>query len=316
MKNTYINEQDLVNYPFAEGQNLPFPRHAVSALQVAFRNAVQTPAWSISDITVTGVELGNNVLTLAITANNDKYLGRLSAKSDSVASFSVTVDGIAIHAILETGNLKGIDPMSAACALKLDPSCVLPCTWLHNDNYQGYMVINGYTYPIGECLDIKVAGELTVKARTVWTEDDGQSPSHQMTNIIYEDVEGWLEAGAGSFASAQLGTYDMVTSINGIPVRSSASEEYAPKLEFRVVPLDTEPSSLPTLGRIKFSVQNGVPADDISDDPESIGPGVVPRGFNDTMGNATILSVIGGPQIPNCYVDNDQSGEPDAITVN
>lgn len=315
MKNTYINEQDLVNYPFAEGQTLPFPRHVVSALQVAFRNAVTVPGWTVDSISVTGVEIGNGVLTLAVSANDNVYIGRLSAKSNSTSHFDMTVNGIHLHAIMETGNLDDIKPMSASCVLRLDPSCVLPCTWLHSDTSQNVLVINGATYPIGECLDIKLAGELTVKATTVWSEDDGQSSSHQLTHIIYEDVEGWLEADSGSYMVSLLGTYDMVTSVNGIPVRSSASVEYAPRLEFRVVPLDTEPSSLPTMGRIKFSTQNGLPPGHISDNPSSVDAGIVPTGFNDTIGNATVLTVIGGPQVPNCYYD-DQSGSPDDSTLN
>jgi hypothetical protein len=312
MKNTYINEQSLLNYPFAEGQALPFPRHAVSALHVVFRHTLRTASWSVDTITVSGVEIGKNVLTLALAVNDNVYIGRLSVASRSTGTLVSTVDGIQFHAMLETGNLQGIDPMSAACSLTLDPSCVLPCTWLHSDNEQNSLVINGYVYPIGECLDIRTAGALETQTRT----ELDQAQEHVNPSIVYADVDGLLQPGAGAFTNTQFGTYDMIKAINGIPVRGSADPATAPRLEFRVVPGDTEPAGTPTLSRIKFGLVNGIAPEKITTDPEDAGPDLVPLGFNDTVGNATIISVIGGPQIPNCYMSSDQSSRPDDPTIN
>ena len=314
MKNTYINDQNLVNYPFAEGQTLPFPRHAVAGLSVCFKGNYDG-SQDISKATVSGVEIGNGQITLTLCVNDNEYIGKLVAKSGSVASFNNIYNARThVHAMLEAGNLDGIEPMSAACDLRLDPSCVLRADGYHlDDTPYRYMTVDGEVYPVGECLHVQLEGALTVHTSTpdLW-EPDAPEPSGLDWTTLCANVEGWLTAGSGSFsvAASSAGTYEMVTSVNGVAVRGTASGQ-APVLCFMVVPEQTEPSTTNTMRRLKFGVVNGLTTDQLVDDDDDIGPNRVLRSFNSVMGSGTVLTVIGGPLVPNCYGPADQAQNPD-----
>lgn len=317
MKNTYINDQELVNYPFAEGQVLPFPKGAVAGLSLCFMSPWQDAPWSVQSITVTGVEIGGGQITLTLCVNGSTYLGRLTAASRSSASFNVPLNqSTHMHAMLEAGNLDSIQSMSAACELHLDPSCITGVQGRHYDNTEyANLIVNGYEYPVGECLDIQVAGALTAQSTFAYNYDQYGEPTTVIPSAVYFDVEGWLAAGSGAFVMSQLGTYDMVTSINGVAVRGTPTDP-KPKLMFRVIPLNSEPAATATMRRIKFGIVNGLTTAQIAEDRLHVGPNKLLEGFNDLMGSGTVLTVTGGPLVPNCYGSTDESASPDDPTIN
>lgn len=305
MRNTYINDNSLVNYPFADGAALPFPRDLITGLSVCI---FQKTAAAVASVEATGLEIGENGVTLALSVNGDTLIGRLTARIGGSAELAVDNALFRAYMFMQTGTCSGTPYMSVPCLLPLDPSCVVVMTGDCLGRIP-HVYVSGDKVPVGEKLDLVFGGSLS--ASDFIEPEASDAIGHTgLADALTVTVEGWAGEDDVTTVAGTLAGYDMVTSINGVPVIGDSQGSV--RLNLEVVPLDDEPSGTDTRNRMAFGMWNGVKDSQLTADPDDAGADVVPYGFNDMVGNSTIVSVIGGPEIPNCYGSDDESGDPDA----
>lgn len=305
MRNTYINDNSLVNYPFVDGVELPFPKNLITGLSVCiYPKSVTT----VTSVEATGIEIGEDGVTLALSVNGSIYLGRLSAAIGKTAELEFENAQFRVYMFMQTGTCTDIPYLSAPCQLPLDPSCVT----LMQDDCLGHIpqiYVSGDKVAVGEQLDLVFTGSLT-SSDFIEPTDSVAIAYTNFTDALTVNIEGWATEDDNTTITSTLTGYDMVTSINGVPV--VGDDNGSVKLKLEVVPLDDEPSGTDTRNRMAFGLWNGVTSNQLANDQHDAGANVVARGFNDIVGNSTIVSVIGGPEIPNCYGADDESDAPDA----
>lgn len=305
MRNTYINDNSLVNYPFVDGVELPFPKNLITGLSVCI---YPKSVASVTSVEATGMEIGEDGVTLALSINGNTYLGRLSAAIGETAELYFEDARFRVYMFMQTGTCIDAPYMSAPCQLQLDSSCVT----IMPDDCLGHIpqiYVSGDKVLIGEQLDLVFTGSLTASDFI----EPANSVAIACTNLddaLTVTVEGWAAEDDNTTVTSTLTGYDMVTSINGVPV--IGDDNGSVKLKLEVVPLDDEPSGTDTKSRMAFGLWNGVTGNQLVSDPADAGANMVPYGFNDIVGNSTIVSVTGGPEIPNCYGSDDESDDPDA----
>lgn len=295
MKNTYINDNSLDNFPFAYGSEMPFPNNVVKALSVCLYTSVP-----VTSVKASAIEIGPDQVAISLSVNNGHYIGSLCAKAGESDVITFVDDYYTVHALMMVGSLDGVQPMSRHCELDLAPSCV---TLMSSAciGTQDRMVIAGYVHEIGECFDMQVTGGLQADAPRL----------DQVNDCYVVDIEGWSTVGAGTTIQSQLTGYDMVTSINGVSIEPAT--DYETELAIRVVPRDGEPDGTSTMNRIKLGVVNGLMPSSIRfSGGGSSQDSRVTVDFNDVMGSGTVITVVGGSAIPNCFGADDDSDRPDA----
>ena len=297
MKNTYINDNSLNNYPFAYGRRMPFPNNVVTSLSVCL---LRKTSAQVTAVKASAIEIGSGRVTVSLAVNGSRYVGSLSAEAGGSDTLTFSDADYDVHAVMQAGSLSGVAPASVHCELDLDPSCVtlMDAACIGS---QDRMVVAGYVHEIGECLDIQVSGSL-----------QADTPYLDQANGCYVvDIEGWAEVNDGTTVESQITNYPMVTSINGVAIEPSTNYDTA--LFIKVVPMDGEASGTNTMSRIRLGIVNGLLPEDI----RFSGSGTsqdhkVSVDFNDEMGSGTVVTIVGGSAIPNCFGANDDSERPDA----
>lgn len=266
MSNTYINDNATSSYPLYGVGALPFSNGNIVGLGISIKGEPTGEPVYLSSVTISTdiihvvICRGNTILGVikASTTTEDRS-GKLEPYTDT-----------AVSGYLIIGSINDKDIGSHAGTFYLDPSCVVH---VPDSVYGVYtkLKVNDKHYALGHNLTISVAGLMSLSS----------SSGDFVPTLQGKDSVADLVLSSAAF----LGSYSMVTSINGISPLTTGEDKGQLILNTR------HPEAIKLL--LDTSTATTVSTEDTSD----------------TVGGAVLLTIIGTTQFPNCYdPDEDEAG--------
>lgn len=308
MKNTYLNDAYSSTYPFVADAVLPFPMHCIVGAGVCLRykHDYGYEPGVYPSVYVSNIEFTSTGMTASIS---------LDSVQAGICTFTASIQKPAVLSTDDWDVLLWIVPGmideqsigTYNTTLKLDPVCIHYISVEAKSKFSR-IYINDEEYNVDEQLTIETSGLINMLG---WEVNEGDELNPDLIgntdfkiNAVDKSVNLWISGNPDAVLSvAPTAPYDMVRSINGIPVDFTEDNDYSRKLTFNWVWPENDTDSKPY---IKFFTSSQLTWNNVFKFTADANAAISADMFND-YGTSIILSINGTGKIPNCYAGDDDA---------